>query len=347
VINTDVKGTFTFVFKPDNDDLCAVETSIQVSVIGNTPPVAVNDAAVTIQGVAIEIDILKNDTDDSGIDKTSVTIVKEPAHGTVTVNPVTGALIYTPEGKFTGTDVIRYSVCDDGKPCGVLCSVANVTITVRPPNRPPVARDDNYTVMCFPLIGYPLVNDYDPDRDKIRIVPWPMVDVQHGTLTIQADGAFIYMPDEGYVGLDTFVYRIYDDGLPELWDEATVRINVLPGVDCDGLPGDPDQPKECSLLIPDGFSPNGDGVHEFFQIYCMEKYPEAILRIFDRAGNKLFQKHNYGNLNYWSTDENAWWWGNSEHRMTLGRGTLPAGTYLYVLELGNGEVRTGTVMIAY
>src|SRR5690606_24295374 len=190
----------------------------------------------------------------------SVTIVKQPNHGTVSVDPVTGALIYTPESGYTGTEVIRYSVCDDGIPCGALCDTANVNITVRPPNRPPVARDDNYTVMCFPVVEYLLENDYDPDRDKIRIVPFPMVDVQHGTLTIQADGAFVYMPDEGYVGLDTFVYRIYDDGFPELWDEATVRINVLPGVDCDGLPDDPDVPAECSLLIPDGFSPNGDGV---------------------------------------------------------------------------------------
>jgi gliding motility-associated-like protein len=127
-----------------------------------------------------------------------------------------------------------------------------------------------------------------------------------------------------------------------------VWINVLPEVDCDNLPDeDDDIPAECTLIIPEGFSPNGDGVHDFFQIFCIEIYPEATLRIFDRAGIKLFQKHNYGNLNYWGSDESAWWWGNSEHKLRLGRGTLPAGTYLYVIELGNGEVRTGTVMIAY
>ncbi len=119
-------------------------------------------------------------------------------------------------------------------------------------------------------------------------------------------------------------------------------------VDCEGLPGGEDQPDtECSLFIPEGFSPNGDGVHDFFRVYCIEKYPDAILRVFDRSGSKIFQKHHYGNLDYWGTDENAWWWGTAESRWVISRGTLPAGTYLYVLELGNGEVRTGTVMIAY
>lgn len=175
-----------------------------------------------------------------------------------------------------------------------------------------------------------------------------MVDVQNGSVTIENDGAFVYMPDSGFVGIDSFIYRIYDDGFPELFDEALVWIDVLPRGDCENLPSDEeDNPDNCPLFIPDGFSPNGDGVHEFFQIRCIEKYPNAIMRIFDRAGNKLFQKRNYGNLDYWGSDEQAWWWGTSDNKLILGRGTLPAGTYLYVLELGNGEIRTGTVMIAY
>jgi hypothetical protein len=116
-----------------------------------------------------------------------------------------------------------------------------------------------------------------PDGDNFQIITWPMVDVQNGTVSIESDGAFVYMPDEGFVGIDTFVYRICDDGFPSMCDEATVWINVLPAVDCDGLPGDEDEPiTECSLFIPDGFSPNGDGVHDFFQIYCIEKYPDAV-----------------------------------------------------------------------
>ena len=70
--------------------------------------------------------------------------------------------------------------------------------------------------------------------------------------------------------------------------------------------------------------------------------------IFNRNGNKLFEKEKYGNLNYWGSNEEAWWWGTSEHAYTLGQESgLPTGNYIYVLELGNGEVEKGTVMISY
>jgi gliding motility-associated-like protein len=281
--------------------------------------------------------------------------VEDPLNGTASVDPETGVITYTPVPGFTGFDTLMYLVFDDGIPCEPLSDTARVVIDVKVPNNPPVAVNDSFTVMCFPLIEYVLPNDYDPDGDNFRIITWPMVDVLNGTLSIESDGAFVYMPDEGFVGVDTFVYRIIDDGFPNMWDEAMVWINVLPAVDCDGLPEEEeDIETECSLFIPDGFSPNGDGVHDFFQIFCIEKYPDAVMRIFDRAGNKIFEKHHYGNLSHWCGEgvlpedcPNAWWGGHSEHRLTLGRGTVPAGNYLYVLELGNGEVRTGTVMVAY
>ena len=71
------------------------------------------------------------------------------------------------------------------------------------------------------------------------------------------------------------------------------------------------------------------------------------MRIFNRNGNKLFEKEHYGNLEIWGSNEAAWWWGTSENNLTIGGGTLPAGNYVYVLQLGNGEERTGTVMISY
>ncbi len=118
--------------------------------------------------------------------------------------------------------------------------------------------------------------------------------------------------------------------------------------DLDGYPDYLDKTLDCELFIPDGFSPNDDGVHDFFQILCIQKYPNAHLMIFNRNGDKLFDKEHYGNLDVWGTDQDAWWWGTSEDVLTLGRsGGLPAGNYVYVLELGNGDVKNGTVMISY
>jgi gliding motility-associated-like protein len=118
-------------------------------------------------------------------------------------------------------------------------------------------------------------------------------------------------------------------------------------MDLDGHPDYLDIDTDCALFIPDGFSPNSDGVHDFFQIFCIQRYPDAKLMVFNRAGSKLFEKEHYGNMAYWGSDQAAWWWGTSENNWTLGRGNLPAGNYVYILELGNGEVRTGTVMVSY
>ncbi|HPF51382.1 MAG TPA: Ig-like domain-containing protein, partial [Draconibacterium sp.] len=121
-------------------------------------------------------------------------------------------------------------------------------------------------------------------------------------------------------------------------------------LDLDGTPEYLDTEMECDLFIPEGFSPNDDGVHDFFQILCIyPRYPNAKMMIFNRNGQKLWEKEHYGNYDIWGWND-AWWWGNSENRFTIGRaGGLPAGNYIYVLELndGLGGVRNGTVMIAY
>ena len=121
-------------------------------------------------------------------------------------------------------------------------------------------------------------------------------------------------------------------------------------LDLDGHPEYLDTEMECELFIPEGFSPNDDGVHDFFQILCIyPRYPDAKMMIFNRNGQLIWQKEKYGNYDYWGWDD-AWWWGTSDNKFTLGRsGGLPAGNYIYVLELndGRGTVHNGTVMIAY
>ena len=121
-------------------------------------------------------------------------------------------------------------------------------------------------------------------------------------------------------------------------------------LDLDGYPEYLDTELNCELFIPEGFSPNDDDVHDFFQILCIQKYPNAKLMIFNRNGVKLWEKEHYGNLDVWGTYYDAWWWGTSENALTLGRsGGLPAGNYIYVLLLndGKGTVKNGTVMLAY
>jgi gliding motility-associated-like protein len=121
-------------------------------------------------------------------------------------------------------------------------------------------------------------------------------------------------------------------------------------LDLDGHPEYLDTEMDCELFIPEGFSPNDDGVHDFFQILCIyPRYPDAKMMIFNRNGQLLWEKEHYGNYDYWGWDD-AWWWGTVDSRLVIGRsGGLPAGNYIYVLLLndGSGEVKNGTVMLAY
>ena len=118
--------------------------------------------------------------------------------------------------------------------------------------------------------------------------------------------------------------------------------------DTDGSPEYLDYGRDCDLFIPEAFSPNDDNIHDYFQIYCMNHFPNAQMFIFDQQGNKLYEKAHYGNLEFWRTPEKAWWDGRTTNRAVSANGgkVLP-GTYFYVLKLGNGDVIKSFVFVSY
>ncbi|MDT0539394.1 PKD domain-containing protein [Croceitalea sp. P059] len=82
------------------------------------------------------------------------------------------------------------------------------------------------------------------------------------------------------------------------------------------------------LTIYNEFSPNDDGVNDFFQIDCISRYPNNILRVYNRWGNIVFEQQNYDNT----------WDGLSNGRATISdQELLPVGTYYYILDLGDGS----------
>ena len=57
----------------------------------NDPAVAVNDVITTDEDVVVNIPVLSNDTDvDNVLTGSMITIVTQPAHGTLSVNTSTG-----------------------------------------------------------------------------------------------------------------------------------------------------------------------------------------------------------------------------------------------------------------
>ena len=87
---------------------------------------------------------------------------------------------------------------------------------------------------------------------------------------------------------------------------------------------------EDGLTIYNGFSPNGDGINDYFKIDGLARYPNHELTIYDRLGNRVFQATNY------RSD-----WGGA-----WGQNDLPNGTFFYVLTDGNGNRKMGYVQVA-
>ncbi|AEA45325.1 tandem-95 repeat protein [Fluviicola taffensis] len=203
-------------------------THITLPVTGtNCPPVANGNAGTTNEDTPITINVPSNDTDDNGnLDNTSVTVVNQPSNGTVTVNPVTGEITYTPNPNFNGIDTLIYSICDTGMP--VLCDTALVIITVTPVNDAPVANGDTATTSeDTPVVINVPSNDTDVDGNLNNTSVTVVTPPSNGTVTIDpVTGEVTYTPDSGFSGTDTLIYSICDTGMPVLCDTAIVVITV-------------------------------------------------------------------------------------------------------------------------
>ncbi|QTN38518.1 tandem-95 repeat protein [Cryomorphaceae bacterium] len=205
---------------------------------GNDPPVAVGLTVSTPEDTPISIPVTVNDYDiDSNIDPTTVTITGQPSNGSVSVDPVTGAVTYTPDPNFNGTDTFIYQVCDDGTPLPALCDTAIVEVIVGGINDDPVAVND--TVLNLPTGDTTLVdvlaNDFDPDGDPISTFTI-LVPPTSGTAT-QIGNDIQYISTPGTSGLDSLQYAITDGlgGFDTAWVYIDVIITNLPPVAIDDM----------------------------------------------------------------------------------------------------------------
>ncbi|HEY0978846.1 MAG TPA: HYR domain-containing protein, partial [Flavobacteriales bacterium] len=84
------------------------------------------------------------------------------------------------------------------------------------------------------------------------------------------------------------------------------------------------------VFIPQGYSPNGDGVNDLFEVTGAAVFPASDLRVFDRWGNPVFRSAPYRNE----------WDGRGQ-----GGNALPDGTYYYTLQLAPERQYNGFVVI--
>jgi large repetitive protein len=84
----------------------------------------------------------------------------------------------------------------------------------------------------------------------------------------------------------------------------------------------PEQP----LFIPQGFSPDGDGVNDVFEIEGAEDKTVSIV-VYNRWGNMVYESQDYQND----------WAGLNTKGISFGQDALPDGTYWYIISLNDGS----------
>ena len=190
-------------------------------------PTSVADGYAVKAGHALSVTaaqgVLANDTDNNG-QSLGVSLATNggPQHGALTLN-ADGSFTYTPDAGFAGTDSFTY-VASDSLIAG---SPTKVTLTVAA--RAPGAAADTYAAAgdVATTVGAAhgvLANDVDNNGLGLTATLAQNGDPQHGTLTLNADGSFIYTPTKGYVGTDSFTY-VASDSLGSS-TPTTVTLNV-------------------------------------------------------------------------------------------------------------------------
>ncbi|WP_157909084.1 Ig-like domain-containing protein [Capnocytophaga leadbetteri] len=217
-------------------------------------------------------------------------------NGTITVAPNTPA----------GTYTISYKICAVAST--TVCDTANIVVTVTGTTTSttpvlPIAADDRTTTpIDTPVVVNVLANDTPNGATAPNVVTNPT----NGTTVVNSDGTIEYRPHTGFEGIDTFVYELCNtDGCAS----ATVTIEVI------------------SKLIPyNGMSVDDDGKNEHFHIGGINRYPDNVVRIYNRWGVKVFEAEGYNNVT-------RVFRGFSNGRVVVETSDkLPQGTYYYVIE---------------
>ena len=189
-----------------------------------TVPTLINDSVSTSLNTPVTINALINDAG-NGL---TISSVAQPVHGTATI--LNGAIVYTPDQGFTGTDTFTYNAVDVNgvqAQATVTVNVAGPQIPTQPTNPtganvPPVPQNDTATTTTGHIVTIDVLNnDTDADDDIITIVG--ITQPASGTVIID-HGLITYQPVAGFVGTETFTYTVSD--AHGHVSTATVTVNV-------------------------------------------------------------------------------------------------------------------------
>lgn len=112
------------------------------------------------------------------------------------------------------------------------------------------------------------------------------------------------------IGDNVFGWTISNGVCPDSYDEVVVHVN--------------------DLVVPNGFSPNGDMVNDLFEIPGLDLFSDVKLEVFNRWGNLVYESSNY---------KNDWDGRNSSGE------ELTDDTYYYALVIAGKKTYKGFVVL--
>jgi gliding motility-associated-like protein len=257
--------------------------------------------------------------DNPDLDGDGITNTDEGTIGTDPANPDTDG-----DGINDGTEVTNGS--DPLNPCSPNLSSANCDSDgdgITNPNEGLIGTDPNNPDTDSDGVsdGTEVTNSSDPldPCDPVSTSP---------DCTLDSDGDGISNAQEGIIGTDPNNPDSDGDGIN---DGVEVNNSSNPLNPCDpnkvGVECNP------GILVPTGFSPNGDNNNDAFRVFAGNDVKTFKISVFDRWGNKMFE-----------TSESGFGWdGNYKGK------ALNPGIYAYMLEIiykdGKAELKSGNITL--
>ena len=161
---------------------------------------------------------------------------------------------------------------------------------------------------------------------------------------VERDGIVIKDEDGYVISFEFFDTDTDGDGIPDYLDTDSDN-DGIPDKDESGItdpckndtPRDSDNdgiPDYRSIPIMRTFSPNNDGVNDFWIVQEIDKYPNNELTIYNRWGNLVYKKKPYDNT-----------WNGKSNVSVMGSDDLPEGTYYYILKYDKNRTAKGSVYL--
>ena len=128
-----------------------------------------------------------------------------------------------------------------------------------------------------------------------------------------------------FTGSNTSTLQMY--GVDKIFDNNSFQLMAsTPGFPCgEDQYSDPSTLELTELFVPQGFSPNGDGINDTWHITGIDRFPFNRVEVYNRWELKVYEKDGYNSSEEWDGKSNI-------GGVVVGTGELPEGTYYYIIE---------------